>query len=154
MGERLKRGMFSFACSAICGAVVNLLVEVIVRRATGIEDFNPMSPEFVALFPSVSIAVEVNILLYGVIGFVFAMASVIYEKEQIGFIVQNILYVILTGCFWIPIMTLLWQLQRYPSALIGTLCGYAGSYVIISIVGYRSTKKNVEEINQCLIRAE
>ncbi len=34
------------------------------------------------------------------------------------------------------------------------ICGYAGSYVIISIIGYRSTKKNVEDINQCLIGME
>ena len=150
MKERLKKGFFSFACSSICGAVVNLLIEIIVRTVTGLQDFNPMSPAFVNLFPSVSIALEVNILLYGIIGFVFAMASAVYERENIGFIVQNIIYVLITGFFWIPILTLLWQLQRYPSALIGTLCGYTGSYIIISLAEYHSTKKNVEKINQNL----
>ena len=136
----------------MCGNITNFLIEFVVRAVTGSKEFLPLSLEFVALFPSESIAVEVNILLYGVIGIVFSAAAIIYEKDRIGFIVQNILYCIVTGMVWVPIVTLVWQLHKYPQALIGTLCGFAVTYVIMSIVGYRITKKSIEQINVCLAK--
>ena len=152
MRDILHRCIFSFAISAVCGDITNLFIEFMVRIVTGKKDFLPLSPEFVALFPSESIAVEVNILLYGVIGIAFSAATIIYEKDRIGFIVQNVLYCIVTSMVWVPIVTLVWQLHKYSQALIGTLCGFAVTYVIMSIVGYRITKKNIEEINLCLTK--
>lgn len=146
----LNRCVFSFAVSAVCGAITNLFIELIVRMVTGEKDFLPLSPEFVARFPSESIAVEINILLYGVIGIAFSAAAIIYEKDRIGFIVQNILYFVVTSMVWIPIVMLVWQLHKYPQALISTLCGFVGTYIVMSFVGYRITKKNIEEINLCL----
>lgn len=150
MKEILYRCIFSFAVSAVCGNITNFLIEFVVRTITGSKDFLPLSPEFVALFPSESIAVEVNILLYGIIGIAFSAAAIIYEKDRLGFIVQNILYFIVTSMVWVTIVTLVWQLHKYPQALIGTICGFVVTYIIMSIVGYRITKKNIEKINLCL----
>lgn len=150
MKEILYRCIFSFAVSAVCGNITNFLIEFVVRTVTGSKDFLPLSLEFVALFPSESIAVEVNILLYGIIGIAFSAATIIYEKDRLGFIVQNILYFIVTSMVWVPIVTLVWQLHKYPQALIGTICGFVVTYIIMSIVGYRITKKNIEKINLCL----
>ncbi|MCI9618124.1 MAG: DUF3021 family protein [Eubacterium sp.] len=152
MKDILYKCIFSFAISAVCGNITNFLIEFVVRAVTGSKDFLPLSPEFVALFPSESIAVEVNILLYGIIGIAFAAAATIYEKDRLGFIVQNILYCIVTSIVWVPIVILVWQLHKYPQALIGTLCGFFVTYIIMSIVGYRITKKNIEEINLCLAK--
>jgi len=146
----LKRCIFSFCISSVCGLVVNLLIEIIVRMATGMEDFCTISPEFMAMFPSDTIGFAMNTLLYGVIGATFSIAMYIYELDHIGFVIQNILYCLATGVVWVPIVTLLWQLYRYPSALIGTLVGFAGSYVVMSIVAYRMTRKDVEQINEFL----
>lgn len=136
--------------SAICGLVVLLLIELLVRKIAGIEDFSPLSPEYIALFPSQSIALEVDILLYGVIGATFSGMSFIYEKDRIGFVLQNIIYFVLTSVVWLPIVTLIWQLHRYPTALLGTLSGFTLTYLIMSVVGYRITKKEVAEINHIL----
>lgn len=146
----IKRGAISFMISAMCGLIINMLIEIIVRLVTGMEDFSPISPEYIALFPSESIAVEVHVLLYGIIGMTFSVMTFVFEQNRIGFVVQNMLYCLLTSIVWVPIVTVLWQLQKYPSALIGTLVGFAGTYVIMSIVGYKITKKEVEQINQFL----
>ncbi len=146
----MKRCGQSFGISAICGLLVNLLIEIGVRFATGDEGFVPLAPEFVAFFPSKTIAMEVNILLYGVIGAVFAAAAYVYEQERLGYIWQNFIYFLVTSVVWIPIVILVWQLQRYPQALISTLAGFAGTYVIMSYVGYRITKKDVDRINRAL----
>lgn len=146
----LERCAKSFGISAICGLLVNMLIEVIVRGVMKNEGFIPLAPEFVAFFPSETIAMEVNILLYGVIGAAFAAAAWIYEQEKLGFVWQNFIYFLLTSIVWLPIVMLIWQLQKYPKALISTLAGFAGTYVIMSIVGYRITKSDVERINQAL----
>lgn len=146
----IKRCVESFGNSAVCGTIVILLIEVIVRIVTGVEDFIPFAPEYVALFPSESIAVGVNTLLYGVIGATFSAMIFIYEIDRIGFVIQNILYCIFTGIVWLPIVTLIWQLQKYPKAFWGTIIGFVCTYVIMSIVGYQITKKDVEQINLVL----
>lgn len=143
----LKRIFTGFINSALCGLMVNLIIEVSVRMITGDEGFYPMSPEYMSLFPSASIAVEVNAMLYGLIGAAFAGMSFIYEKDSIGFIIQNIIYLILTSVFWIPIVMFVWQLHRYQQAFICTLSGFAATYVIMSVVGYKIAKQNIKEIN-------
>lgn len=150
MKELIKRGASGFGNSAVCGLIVNLILELAVRHYTGNPDYVPLSPEFIALFPTVTAAVEVNILLYGLIGAAFAVATVIYECDRLGFIVQNLIYFVLTGLVWVPVLILLWQLQRYPQALAGTLAGFFGTYVIMSYVGYRITQKDVVAINRAL----
>lgn len=150
----LKRSAPSFSISAICGLLVNLLIEAIVRQITGMERFNPFSPEFMALFPSETIATEVNILLYGLIGASFAAGTFIFEKESLSFLVQNVIYVALTGICWVPVLLFVWQLQKYPQALTGTLLGYLGSYVIISVISYKKIQRDIADINRELAGME
>lgn len=146
----LKRIGTSFAISVICGLLVNLLTETIIRAITGAQDFPMVSAEFTALFPSKSIATEVNILLYGVIGAAFSAAAFIYEQDKIGFLFQSLLYVLMTGVIWIPIVCLLWQLQKNPPALISTICGFVMTYLVMTFVGYHITKREVDGINRML----
>ena len=144
----------SFAISAISGLVVNMIIELVMRTVTGIEDFPMVSQEFTALFPSKNLAVEVNILLYGMIGAVFSAATFIYEKDNVGFLIQNLLYMIMTACVWVPIVCMLWQLQKNMPAFISTLGGFMLTYMIMSFVGYQMTRKEVEDINRLLLMQE
>ena len=146
----VKRISTSFAISVMCGLVVNMLVEMFVRAVTGLQVFPMVSEEFTALFPSKSIATEVNLLLYGVIGAAFSAAAFIYEQDKIGFLLQNLLYVVMTGSVWIPIVCLLWQLQKNPPAFISAVCGFVATYLVMTVVGYRITKREVDGINRML----
>ena len=143
----LKRITFSFAISSFCGLVVYMLIEFCGSVLAGLESFSPLTPEYLALFPSVTLAMEVAILLHGFIGAVFSAASFIYEKVEIGFILQNVIYFILTGIVWVPVVSFVWQLHRYPAAFFSTLGGFAITYIIMSVVGYNITKKEVALIN-------
>lgn len=146
----IKRCGISFSISAFCGLIVNMLIEIIVKAVTGSEDFSPLSAEFRALFPSESIAIYVNILLYGVIGAAFSGFTFIYEIEKLGYIVQNILYYIATAFVWVPIVILMWQVQRYPQAVILTFGGFLITDIIMTIVGYKMKKQEVDIINLVL----
>lgn len=150
MKKWLKRIGTSFAISLICGLAVNLIVEMIVRSVMGVHDFPVVSEQFSARFPSKTIALEVNLLLYGVMGAAFSGAVFVYENDKIGFLFQNILYVLITGCVWIPIVCLLWQLQKNLPALISAIGGFFVTYLVMTLVGYNITKKEVTDINHIL----
>ena len=143
----IKRISFSFAISCCCGLVVYMLIELIAGVIIGVEGVSGLTPEYRAMFPSETLALGVAVLSHGIIGATFAAATVIYEKVEIGFILQNIIYVVLTGIVWIPLICFVWQLYRYPSALFSTIGGFLLTYVVMSVVGYNITKKEVNLIN-------
>lgn len=146
----IVRSATSFSISAMCGLITNMLIELIVRQVTQLDKYVPFSPEFIQLFPSKSIAVEVDILLYGLIGAVFAAGTFIFEKERLSFLVQNIIYFIMTSMVWIPIVVFMWQLQNHLQALIGTLSGFVITYVIIIVVSYKEIQQDINKINESL----
>lgn len=147
MREVLKRGAFSFAISSFLGSVVNLMIDIIVNAAGG-DQFSSIAPAFRELFATPVIAAYVNVLLYGVIGATFAMMTFIYEVERIGFIIQSIIYFIVTSAVCLAITMVLWQLHRYPKALICTLLCYGGTHVIMITQAYKTLKKDICEINE------
>lgn len=153
MKEVLKRGFTSFALSSFAGLLVNLIIDIIMN-ASGHTGFHSMSPEYVALFPSVTIAAYVNILLYGVIGATYSLTAFIYEVEKIGFIIQTIIFIIITSTVCIGITMLLWQLHKYPSAFISTLAGYFGTHIIMMVIEYRKLKADIKVINELSMESE
>ncbi len=142
----IKKGLLSFAISAFAGLFVNLLIDLIVNGCVT-DGFCSISPDFRALFPTDTIACYVNLLLYGLIGATFAMMTFIYSIERIGFVIQSILYFVVTGGVCLLITMILWQLQRYPQALIVTLAGYAATHIIMILIEYRTLKRDIREIN-------
>ena len=101
-----------------------------------------------ALFPTPVIAGYVNILLYGVIGFTFSVMTFVYDLERIGFLMQSVIYFAVTAAVCLAITMLLWQLQKYPAAFIGTLAGYASTHAIMFVIAYKRLKKEIGEINE------
>lgn len=146
----LKRILTGFVYTAGIAMMCNLVIELLVRGITGF-NYSPITPEYIAMFPSVTVAYSVDLLLYGVIGMAFSGFLFLYENERIGFVLQNIIYCVLTGMVWIPIITFLWQLWRYPEALIITILCFVGTDIIMMVVGYRITRKNIEEVNRALV---
>ncbi|MBR5967828.1 MAG: DUF3021 family protein [Lachnospiraceae bacterium] len=142
----LKRGAISFAFSAFAGLMINLIIDF-VANAAGAKDFCSISPDFMALFPTAALAAYVNILLYGLIGATFAVMTFIYEFERIGFVIQSIIYCLVTGGVCMLITILLWQLQRHPEAFVSTCLGYLAAHVIMIVVQYRALKKDISVIN-------
>ena len=144
--ETLKKGAVSFALSAFCGLIINLIIDIVINT-TGHTGFCSISPDFLALFPTTAMAAYINLLLYGVIGATFSMMTFVYDLEKIGFAFQSIIYFVVTSTVCILITTLLWQLHRYPAAMISTLAGYAVTHVIMFTVSYRKLKNDIQEIN-------
>jgi hypothetical protein len=145
--EYLIRIAVSFSISAFMGVLINLITDAIVN-ATGNAGFISMSPQYVALFPTPVIAAYCNVLIYGIIGAVFAGATIIYEVERIGFVIQSLIYFLITAVASTGITVVLWQLHRYPSAFICTMAGYLGTHIIMITIEYRKVKADIKAINE------
>lgn len=143
----VKRIINSFIYTSFFAMLCNLIIEMIVRLLTGF-DYSPVTPEYIAMFPSITVAYGVNMLLYGVIGIAFSGFMFVYEKEQIGFVIQSLLYAALTSIVWIPIVTFVCQLWRYKEALLCTIICFVITILIMIVVQYRTTKKNIEKLNE------
>ena len=88
------------------------------------------------------------IALLGVIGATFALSAYIYEVEKIGFIIQSIIYFVITSSVCVGITILLWQLHKYPAAFFSTLAGYLATHVIMMVIEYRRLKADIKVINE------
>ncbi len=152
MKKIIIRCGFSFIISAFSGMVVNMLIELMIQMITKDSGLNPLSPEFRGLFETERMAVYVNTLLYGLIGATFAGFTVIYEMERIGYIIQNLIYYIGTACVWVPVVMFMWQLWRYPFALVSTFVGFVLTYIIMTIVGYKIKQQEIDDINRLIQR--
>lgn len=153
MKEVLKRGITSFVLSSFAGLLVNLIIDIIMN-AKGMTGFNSMSPDYVALFSSVTIAAYINVFLYGIIGVTFSLSALIYEVEKMGFLIQSIIYFVITSVVSVGITMLLWQLHKYPAAFISTLAGYAVTYVIMTVIEYKRLKADIKVINELSMESE
>lgn len=151
--QALKNGAISFAIGSFSGLLVNLIIDI-VANALGNESFCSIAPEFRTLFPTPAMAAYVNVLLYGCISASFAFMTFIYDVERIGFLIQSVIYFFVTSTVCLLITMLLWQLQRYPAALLGTLSGYLVTHVIMIATAYKKLRKDVKEINQELLPSD
>lgn len=147
MKEYLKRGAISFAISGFVGLMVNLMIDVIVNMC-GLENFISIAPDFRAMFPTTVIAAYVNVLLYGMIGATFSLMTFIFDCNRVGYLIQILIYFLVTALVCMAITVGFWKLHHYPVALICTMAGYGVTYVILGIVQYRALKKDVQFINE------
>ncbi len=147
MKEYLKRGLLSFFISAFAGLLVNLFIDAVVGL-NGVKGFISMTPDFRNLFPTPVMAAYVNLILYGAIGFTFSVMTFIYDVEKISFLLQSIIYFVVTSTVCMAITILLWQLHKHPGGFICTIAGYAGTHVIMFITEYKRLKRDIVRINE------
>ena len=148
MKKHILRILQSFCFSSAISLICLLIIESIGEALD--PSFSVMTPEFASLFPTQRIAFGVDLLLYGLLGAAFSGWTAIYECDRIGFVIQNLIYSVGTAVVWIPIVTLIWQLQKYPPALIFTILGFFVSHVIVTIITYKTTRKDIEQLNRIL----
>lgn len=149
----IKNCAKSFIYSAFFGILCQWLIELVLKGILQI-DYSPVTPEYMAMFPSIGIALGADMILYGMIGLAFSSFLFIYDINRIGFVIQNLIYYFVTSLIWMPIVIFIWQIWRYPQALIGVILGFVVTYIIMTFVAYRTTKGDVESINHAIAKEE
>ena len=139
--ELTKRiiGGFSYAVA------INVVVALICILVFKIE---PLVPSYSAYFENKSMALLVQIILTGVISGTFAGGTILFEQAKLGLLLQSLLYFLLTTAVCIPITGFCWGLFVYKTSALIFLCNYSATYLICWTVAYRSSVKEVREINR------
>lgn len=107
-------------------------------------------PDFGAHFPSEAIAMGVQNLCIGLIGFTFGAASIIFEMEKLGYLAQGIIHFIVTAAVWVPISIFCWGLGKYLTTFVSVFISFLISYGITWFLRYISCKNSVSDINKKL----
>ena len=139
--ELTKRIIDGFSYAAAINVVVALIC-ILVFKA------EPLVPSYSAYFENKSLALLIQIILTGVISGTFAGGTVVFEQAKIGLLLQSLLYFFLTTAVCIPITGFCWGLFVYKTSAIIFLCNYSATYFICWTVAYRSSVKEVREINR------
>lgn len=139
--ELTKRIIDGFSYAAAINVVVALICILVFR-------VEPLVPSYSAYFKNKSMALLIQIILTGVISGTFAGGTILFEQAKLGLLLQSLLYFLLTTAVCIPITGFCWGLFVYKTSAIIFLCYYFATYFICWTVAYRSSVKEVREINR------
>lgn len=139
--ELTKRIIDGFSYAAAINVVVALICILVCK-------VEPLVPSYSAYFENKSMALLVQIILTGVISGTFAGGTVLFEQAKMGLLLQSLLYFLLTTAVCIPITGFCWGLFVYKTSAIIFLYNYFATYFICWTVAYRSSVKEVREINR------
>lgn len=139
--ELTKRIIDGFSYAAAINVVIALICILIFK-------IEPLVPSYSAYFENKSMALLVQIILTGVISGTFAGGTILFEQAKMGLFLQSLLYFLLTTAVCIPITGFCWGLFVYKTSAIIFLCNYFATYFICWTVAYRSSVKEVREINR------
>lgn len=139
--ELTKRIIDGFSYAVAINVVVALICILVFK-------IEPLVPSYSAYFENKSLALLVQIILTGVISGTFAGGTVLFEQAKLGLLLQSLLYFLLTTAVCIPITGFCWGLFVYKTSALIFLCNYSATYFICWTVAYRSSVKEVREINR------
>lgn len=139
--ELTKRIVDGFSYAAAINVVVALICILVFKE-------EPLVPSYSAYFENKSMALLIQIILTGVISGTFAGGTILFEQAKLGLLLQSLLYFLLTTAVCIPITGFCWGLFVYKTSAIIFLCNYFATYFICWTVAYRSSVKEVREINR------
>ena len=139
--ELTKRIIDGFSYAAAINVVVALICILVFR-------VEPLVPSYSAYFKNKSMALLIQNILTGVISGTFAGGTILFEQAKQGLLLQSLLYFLLTTAVCIPITGFCWGLFVYKTSAIIFLCNYFATYFICWTVAYRSSVKEVREINR------
>lgn len=139
--ELTKRIIDGFSYAVAINVVVALICILVFK-------IEPLVPSYSAYFENKSLALLIQIILTGVISGTFAGGTVLFEQAKLGLLLQSLLYFLLTTAVCIPITGFCWGLFVYKTSAIIFLCNYSATYFICWTVAYRSSVKEVREINR------
>lgn len=139
--ELTKRIIDGFSYAVAINVVVALICILVFK-------IEPLVPSYSAYFENKSMALLVQIILTGVISGTFAGGTILFEQAKLGLLLQSLLYFLLTTAVCIPITGFCWGLFVYKTSAIIFLCDYFATYFVCWTVAYRSSVKEVREINR------
>jgi hypothetical protein len=146
MKKAIIRGMLGFPM----GIFLSISITILISLSLGTGEYNPVVPTLIDVTKSELNAVILQYILSGILGFMFAAGSTVFEVEQFSLVKQVVIHFFISVFTMLPIAYIL----RWMDHSIGGIVSYVGVfliiYVVIWMIQYMSWKKKIHEINKKL----
>ena len=144
MKKALLRGVIGFPTGISIGCAITIVLSF------GFADghYSPVVPAMTDMCGSEIAAVALQFALCGVIGFVFAAASVIWENDNLNLIAQSVINFVISICTMIPVAYICFWMEHSLSGVLSYMEIFAAIYTSIWVVMYVGYRINVIKINK------
>lgn len=148
--KALLRGLLGAPIGVTIGYAITILISLIV----GNESFSPVVPAFQEAVGTQTQAVAVQFILLCLMGFLFALASCIWEVERWSLTRQTVLHFLTITLATLPIA---WAC-RWADHLPGGILGYFGIFFLIYLLIWvsvsLSVRRKIRSANAKLMQRE
>lgn len=153
--KSLGRGVFSFTACVTVNILILMIKTMSTVKMTGDAQALPeLVPEYAAHFANPFMALMVQTLLCGLIGFAFGSCSVIIELARWSMVRQAVVHFLLTACVWVPVSIFCWGLGRYMISFISVFLGMLFTYTVVWTCQIIVCRREVARINMQLLERE
>ncbi len=140
----LKRALLGFPLGVAIGYLLSIVFSVVYAGGY----YGAVSPELIALFGSEINAVIIQAVLWGVIGFVFAGFSVVWEVEEWSYAKQTVVVFTAYIVTMTPIALLLRWIDISFISLFLFVAIFIAIFFFIWFAVYLKTRNDIKAINE------
>ena len=149
--KALCRGILSFSGTVTVNIFILMGKTMSAVRETGDAQALPLLvPEYAAHFDNLFMALMVQTLLCGMIGFAFGACSVVTDIARWSMVRQAVTHFFITACVWVPVSVFCWGLGRYLASFISVFIGMLMTYTVIWTIQIIICRREVAQINEHL----
>lgn len=144
--QLILRALIGFLLGVCISDIILLILSLCFASGAYIS----CAPVCVERFGSELAGVTAQFFLSGLIGMVFAGATVIWEIETWSLLRSTVIHFLVTSVVFFPVSALLGWCALDIGGIIGYVGIYASIYVCVWISQYFSYKRKIQKINQTL----
>lgn len=146
----ILRSMLGFPLGLAIGYVITIMISFIWANGY----YAPCVPELIAMTGSEINAVLLQAFLCGLLGSGFAAASVIWEMDSWGLVMQTGIYFLIVSLIMMPISYAAYWMEHSLKGVLAYFGIFVSIFAAIWIVQYVIAKHNVKKLNEILYKKQ
>ena len=143
--KAMVRGLFGFPVGVTIGNAINIAASLGFAPEGR---YSAVVPEMAQMCGSEMAAVILQFVLCGVMGFVFAAMSVIWENEKLNLAAQSAINFVISVCTMIPIAYICYWMEHSLEGVLQYIGIFAGIYASVWVTMYFIYRAKVKAINR------
>ena len=145
MKKAILRGLLGFPVGVTTGNAITIATSFAFAPNGG---YSAVVPAMAEMCGSEIAAVMLQFLLCGVMGFVFAAMSVIWESEKLNLAAQSAVNFVISVCTMIPIAYACHWMEHSLEGVLEYIGVFAGIYASIWVTMYLTYRARLKAINE------
>lgn len=144
MKKVFVRGLVGFPIGVTIGYTITIVISLIFADGY----YSPVVPSMIDMCGSEINAVLLQFILCGVMGFICAAGSVVWENDKLSLLAQSAINFVTMTCTIIPIAYVCHWMEHSLIGVLQYVGIFAGIYVMIWITQYIGYKTGINDINK------